>query len=123
MGEARVMRADRSQLRWDMVDLEALLAGGHRARAVRDFVEGPDFGQLCAAVKSRAGGAPGRMSRRRASRSRTPRTRRVRKKAEGVIVPVKMTDRRNDAGLAGPMAGDLARRYGRTPARLPADTG
>ena len=34
-----------------------------------------------------------------------------------------MTDRRNDAGLAGPMAGDLARRYGRTPARLPADTG
>ena len=65
MGEARVMRADRSQLRWDMVDLEGLLAGGHRARAVRDFVEGLDFGQLYAAVKSREGGAPRRISRRR----------------------------------------------------------
>ena len=33
-----------------------------------------------------------------------------------------MTDRRNDAGLAGPMVDDIARRYGRTPDRLLVDT-
>ena len=34
---------------------------------------------------------------------------------EGVIVWIEVTDRRNDAGLAGPMVDDIARRYGRTP--------
>ena len=34
---------------------------------------------------------------------------------EGVIVSIEVTDRRNDAGLAGPMVDDIARRYGRTP--------
>ena len=41
---------------------------------------------------------------------------------EGVIVSIAMTDRRNDAGLAGPMVDDIARRYGRTPDRLLVDT-
>jgi hypothetical protein len=41
---------------------------------------------------------------------------------EGVIVSIEMTDRRNDAGLAGPMVDDIARRYGRTPDRLLVDT-
>ena len=37
---------------------------------------------------------------------------------EGVIVAIEATDRRNDAGLAGPMVDDIARCYGRTPGRL-----
>jgi Transposase DDE domain len=42
---------------------------------------------------------------------------------EGVIVAIDVTDRRNDAGLAGPMVDDIARRYGRTPDRLLVATG
>jgi transposase len=42
---------------------------------------------------------------------------------EGVIVSIEVTDRRIDAGLAAPMIDDIARRYGRTPDRLLADTG
>jgi transposase len=42
---------------------------------------------------------------------------------EGVIVSIEVTDRRNDAGLAGPMVDDIARRYGETPDRLLVDTG
>src|SRR6204780_3824408 len=38
MGEARVVRPDRRQLRWDMIDLEGLLAADHRARLVWIFV-------------------------------------------------------------------------------------
>ena len=41
---------------------------------------------------------------------------------EGAIVSIELTDRRNDAGLAGPMVDDIARRYGRTPDRLLVDT-
>lgn len=41
---------------------------------------------------------------------------------EGIIVSIEVTDRRNDAGLAGPMVDDIARRYGRTPDRLLVDT-
>jgi Transposase DDE domain len=41
---------------------------------------------------------------------------------EGVIVSIAVTDRRNDAGLAGPMVDDIARRYGKTPDRLLVDT-
>jgi hypothetical protein len=40
---------------------------------------------------------------------------------DGVIVSIEVTDRRNDAGLAGPMVDDIARRYGRTPDRLLVD--
>jgi hypothetical protein len=41
---------------------------------------------------------------------------------EGVIVSIELTDRRNDAGLAGPMVDDIVRRYGQTPDRLLVDT-
>jgi hypothetical protein len=41
---------------------------------------------------------------------------------EGIIVSVEMTDRRNDAGLAGPMVNDVVRRYGRAPETLLVDT-
>ena len=57
MGEARVIRADRSQLHWDMIDLEALLPADHRARVVWDFVESLDISALYEAIKSREGGA------------------------------------------------------------------
>ena len=42
--------------------------------------------------------------------------------AQGIIVAVEMTDRRNDAGLAAPMVDDIVRRYGRGPERLLVDT-
>jgi transposase len=41
---------------------------------------------------------------------------------EGVIVAIEVTDRCNDAGLAGPMVDDIARRYGKAPDRLLIDT-
>jgi hypothetical protein len=40
----------------------------------------------------------------------------------GIIVAIEMTDRRNDAGLAGPIVDDIARRYGGPPKRLLVDT-
>jgi transposase/ribosomal protein L34 len=58
-GGARVDRPDRTQLHWDMVDLEALLAKDHRVRVVWDFVTSLDLGGLYARVKAREGG-PGR---------------------------------------------------------------
>ena len=58
-GEAHVIRPDRSQLRWDMIDLEALLADDHRVRIVWSFVESLDLSALYAAIKSREG-EPGR---------------------------------------------------------------
>ena len=41
---------------------------------------------------------------------------------EGVIVAIEVTDRCNDAGLAGPMVDDIARRHGKAPDRLLIDT-
>src|ERR1700674_2289995 len=57
MGEARVIRADRSQTRWDFIDLEAMLPCDHRARIVWGFVETLDLSDLYAAIKSREGEA------------------------------------------------------------------
>ncbi|MGH6873727.1 MAG: IS1182 family transposase [Aestuariivirgaceae bacterium] len=57
--EARFICADRDQVRWDMIDLEGLLAHDHRARVVWAFVEGLDLSALYAAIKARAG-EPGR---------------------------------------------------------------
>src|ERR1700674_5444637 len=57
MGDARVIRADRAQLRWDMIDLEALLPSDHRARIVWGFVESLDLSELYAAIRSREGEA------------------------------------------------------------------
>lgn len=55
--EARVIRPNRSQLRWDMMDLESLLSSDHRARMVWAFVEQMDLDTLYAAVGSREGEA------------------------------------------------------------------
>jgi transposase len=57
--EARFIRADRVQTRWDFIDLEALLPNDHRARIVMSFVESLDLSALYDAIKSRAG-EPGR---------------------------------------------------------------
>jgi transposase len=55
--EARFLRADRLQTRWDFIDLEALLPIDHRARIVWSFVESLDLSPLYDAIKSREGGA------------------------------------------------------------------
>ena len=56
-GGARVVRPDRSQIRWDMIDLEALLADDHRVRIVWSFVESLDLAALYDAIGSREGEA------------------------------------------------------------------
>ena len=57
MAEARVVRPDRRQLRWDMIDLEGLLPADHRARLVWSFVESLDLSPLYDRVLSREGEA------------------------------------------------------------------
>jgi transposase len=57
MSEARVVRPDRRQLRWDMVDLEGLLPADHRARFVWSFVESLDLWPLYDQILSRDGEA------------------------------------------------------------------
>ena len=57
MAEARVVRPDRRQLRWDMIDLEGLLPADHRARLVWSFVESLDLSPLYDQVISREGEA------------------------------------------------------------------
>jgi transposase len=61
MSDARVVRPDRQQLRWDMVDLEGLLPADHRARIVWSFVESLDLSELYEGIRSREGeaGRPG----------------------------------------------------------------
>lgn len=56
-GGARVVRPDRRQLHWDMVDLEGLLSADHRARMVWSFVESLDLGAFYAVIASREGEA------------------------------------------------------------------
>src|SRR5258707_1594335 len=57
--EARFIRADRFQTRWDFSDPEAVLPADHRARIVWSFVESLDLSALYDAIKSREG-EPGR---------------------------------------------------------------
>jgi transposase len=57
MSDARVVRPDRQQLRWDMVDLEGLLPADHRARLVWSFVESLDLSELYEGIRSREGEA------------------------------------------------------------------
>src|SRR6266446_1957078 len=56
-GKARVVGPDRSQLRWDLIDIEGLLAGDHRARMVWAFVEGLNLEPLYELIESREGEA------------------------------------------------------------------
>jgi transposase len=58
-GKARVVRANRSQLSWDLVDPEGWLPADHRARLVAGFVETLDLALLYDKVEAREGG-PGR---------------------------------------------------------------
>ena len=53
----RVLRPDRSQLSWDLIDLEAWLPSDHRARVVWAFVEGLDLDPLYDLIRSREGEA------------------------------------------------------------------
>lgn len=57
MSEARVIKPDRLQARWDMFDLEALLPTDHRARLVWGFVESLNLEEFYAAIGSREGSA------------------------------------------------------------------
>jgi transposase len=57
VGEARYLTADRSQLYWDMVDLEGQLPLEHRARVVWAFVTGLDLSELYAKIGAREGEA------------------------------------------------------------------
>lgn len=57
--EARFIRADRFQTRWDFVDLDGFLPSDHRARIVMSFVESLELSPLYEAIGSREG-EPGR---------------------------------------------------------------
>ena len=52
-GGARVLRPDRAQLSWDMVDLDSQLAPDHFARVVWEFVERLDLSELYRAIRAR----------------------------------------------------------------------
>ena len=56
-GGARVVEADRSQLSWDLVDLDAWLPADHRARVVWAFVLTLNLDALYAKIKAREGEA------------------------------------------------------------------
>ena len=58
-GDARVIRPDRRQARWDVIDLDSLLPLDHRARVVWSFVERLDLSPLYGAIRAREG-EPGR---------------------------------------------------------------
>jgi transposase len=49
----RVIGADRTQLRWDVVDLDSQLPDDHRARLVWAFVEGLDLSEFYDRIKAR----------------------------------------------------------------------
>ncbi|HZC76823.1 MAG TPA: transposase, partial [Ktedonobacterales bacterium] len=49
----RVISPDRTQLRWDMVDLDSQLPDDHRARLVWAFVEGLDLSEFYDRIKAR----------------------------------------------------------------------
>ena len=55
----RLLRPERDQFRWEMVDLDSQLPPEHPARIVWKFVEGQDLGAFYARIKARAG-EPGR---------------------------------------------------------------
>jgi hypothetical protein len=57
---ARVLRPDRHQLRWDMVDLDSQLPPDHRARLVWSYISGLEPSAFYARIKARddAAGRP-----------------------------------------------------------------
>ncbi|MBF0305484.1 MAG: IS1182 family transposase [Alphaproteobacteria bacterium] len=59
MAQVRFRQVDRSQLRWDMVDLDSQIPSDHRARVVWAFVVSLDLADLYASIRAQEGG-PGR---------------------------------------------------------------
>ena len=55
IGEARFVLAERSQLNWDLVDLDRWLPADDRARLVWDYVCELNFQPMYDAIKSRTG--------------------------------------------------------------------
>jgi transposase len=53
----RIVRAERSQVRWDLVNLDSQLPPEHRARMVWSFVAGLELSDLYARIKTRDGAA------------------------------------------------------------------
>ena len=49
----RILRPDRAQLYWDMVDLESQIEPGHLVRVVWKFADGLDVSELYDAIKAR----------------------------------------------------------------------
>ena|SRR5688572_9674597 len=47
----RVLRPDREQLYWDLVDLESQIAADHLARVIWSFVEQLDLSELYAGIR------------------------------------------------------------------------
>lgn len=56
-GEVRILRADRRQIGFEMIDIEALLVSGHQARLVWSFVESLSLEDFYAKIKSVEGEA------------------------------------------------------------------
>lgn len=57
MSEARYIEADRSQLGWDLVDLDSLLPRDHRARLVWQFTGDLDLSDFYEGIRAREGHA------------------------------------------------------------------
>ena len=55
--DVRINRADRSQPRFEVVDLESQLGEDHRARTVWEFVSGLDLSEFYDRIKARVGTA------------------------------------------------------------------
>ena len=56
-GGARIIRPERDQIGWEMVEIDSLLPAGHAARLVWTFVTQMDLDQFYAAIGSREGEA------------------------------------------------------------------
>jgi transposase len=56
-GKARIIEADRSQLSWDRIDLDAWLPEDHLARAIWAFTGTLDLSPLCTPIRSVEGEA------------------------------------------------------------------
>src|SRR6516225_7062009 len=52
-GGPRILRPDRAQLRWDMVDLESQIPADHLVRVVWSFVEALDLAALYEGIRAR----------------------------------------------------------------------
>ena len=56
-GAVKTMAVERSQVRWDVVDLESLIASGHPARAIWELSGRSDLSRFEEGVRTREGAA------------------------------------------------------------------